>query len=164
MGAVDFDPMVYVESEARPVAELAEVAKVSPTSATSAASANPPPSEIADGLRKLETMRAPRWAGGERWRVFVSDVRWLCDTGMVAAALGQGWSLVDLFGVSGDEQWQCLAAWIGGRRDDHGRACYLLTEIRADRTLPYAVQAAGTSRRWHYPEPAPSDAVLPWSM
>ena len=164
MGAVDFDPMAYVENEACPVAELAKVAKVEATSAASAASATPPLPDIAVGLRKLETMRAPRWAGAERWRVFVADVRWLSDSGMVAAAMGQGWSLVDLFGVSGDEQWQCLAAWIGGRRDDHGRACYLLTEIRGERSLPYAVQAAGTSRRWHYPEPAPSDAMLPWSM
>ena len=116
------------------------------------------------GLKRLEAMRAPRWAGPDRWRVFVSDVRWLCDTGMVAAALGQGWSLVDLFGVSGDEQWQCLAAWIGGRRDEHGRACYLLTEIRGDRTLPYAVHVQGGGHSWHYCDTAPADARLAWSI
>lgn len=122
------------------------------------------PRVVVMGLRRLEAMRAPRWAGPDRWRVFVSDVRWLCDTGMVAAALGQGWSLVDLFGVSADEQWQCLAAWIGGRRDEYGRACYLLTEIRGDRTLPYAVHVRDGAHCWHYCDTAPADARLAWSI
>jgi hypothetical protein len=96
--------------------------------------------------------------------VFVGDVRWLCDSGMVTTALSQGWSLVDLFGVSSDEQWQCLAAWIAGRRDEYGRACCLLTEIRGDRTLPYAVHARGGSHCWHYCGTAPADARLAWSI
>lgn len=122
------------------------------------------PDDVCAGIERLKRMRVPRLLPARLWPGFVADAVWIAEHGIAADAMQQGWSAVDLFGVSRDESWQCLAAWIGGRRDDHGRACYLLTEIRGERTLPYAVQAAGISRRWHYPEPAPSDAVLPWSM
>lgn len=144
---------------------VSAVSADSPPNCTNSTNCNDDtPRVVVMGLKRLEAMRAPRWAGPDRWRVFVGDVRWLCDTGMVAAALGQGWSLVDLFGVSGDEQWQCLAAWIGGRRDEHGRACYLLTEIRGDRTLPYAVHVRDGGHSWHYCDTAPADARLAWSI
>lgn len=122
------------------------------------------PDEVFHGVTRLQRMQPVGHLPRDAWRTYAADALALVESGIAAAALQQGWSAVDLFGVSRDESWQCLAAWIGGRRDDHGRACYLLTEIRGERTLPYAVQAAGASRRWHYPEPAPSDAVLPWSM
>jgi len=132
--------------------------------ALTATGASPALREIGAGVERLRLMPAPRKIPRAAWAAFVDDAQALVFHGIAGEALAKGWAAIDLFGVSADESWQCLAGWIGGRRDDHGRACYLLTEIRGERTLPYAVQAAGTSRRWHYPEPAPSDAVLPWSM
>lgn len=132
--------------------------------ALSATGASPALREIVAGVERLRLMPAPRKIPRATWSAFVDDAQALVFHGIAGEALAKGWAAIDLFGISSDETWQSLAAWIGGRRDDHGRACYLLTEIRGERTLPYAVQAAGTSRRWHYPEPTPSDAVLPWSM
>src|SRR3546814_892790 len=89
-----------------------------------------------------------------------ADAVWLVDYGVAADALSRGWSPLDLFGVSADEEWQSLAAWIGGTRDEFNRACVLLQEIRGGRTLLYAVQALTSQRRWHYLDPAPPDARL----
>lgn len=119
---------------------------------------------ILDGMDRLKTMSSPRGMPSIAWRTYVTDARWLAQHGVAAEALSHGWSSLDLFGVSRDEQWQCLAAWIGGHRDDRARACVLLREVRGDRTLRYATQSTSGKRRWHYPEPAPADAVLPWTM
>lgn len=132
------------------------------TNVTNVTGSLPPP--IADGLRRLRSMRPPRWATGERWRVFVLDALWLAERGLIADALERGWELVDLLGVSGDDDWQSLATWINGRRDEYGQACLLLTEIRGDRSLPYAVHVRDGRHSWHYRQPAPADAVLPWTM
>lgn len=119
---------------------------------------------ILDGVDRLKAMPVPRGMPPTVWRNFVTDARWLAHHGVAAEALSQGWTHLDLFGISRDEQWQCLAAWIGGRRDEHARACILLREVRGDRTLLYATQSISGKRRWHYPDPAPDDAVLPWTM
>lgn len=164
MSAVDFDPMAYVENNGPPSAKVAKVAKDTQTFAGFATFANRLPSETADGLRRLQAMKAPRWATSERWRVFVSDALWLAERGLITDALERGWALVDLLGVSGDDDWQSLATWINGRRDEYGQACLLLTEIRGDRSLPYAVHVRNGRHSWHYRQPAPADAVLPWTM
>jgi hypothetical protein len=163
MGFLDFDAARYLEPEGRPPAKVANVAKDAGGLATLAGLAALP-AELSEGAAKLATMRVPRWTSSDRWRLFVGDVTWLCETGVAADALGQGWTPLDLFGVSTDEQWECLAAWIGGRRDEFNRACILLREMRAERTMLYAVQALTTQRRWHYPQPTPSDARLPWTI
>ena len=170
MGFLDFDAREYLEPEGPDPAKVANPAKVDPqtgaapqTLATLAALAGLPP-EISDGVAKLRTMRAPRWASSDRWRVFVADAVWLMDSGVAVDALGQGWTPLDIFGVSRDEQWQCLAAWIDGNRDEFNRACILLREMRGDQTRLYATQALTGKRRWHYPDTAPDDAVLPWTM
>lgn len=118
---------------------------------------------ILDGVDRLKAMTLPRGMPQTVWRTYVADARWLAHHGVAAEALSQGWSSLDLFGVSRDEDWQCLAAWIGGRRDELNRACILLREMRADRTLLYATQSISGERRWHYADPAPVDAVLPWT-
>lgn len=164
MSAVDFDPMAYVENDTAPPAKLAKVAKDTETFAAFAAFANPLPPEIVDGLGSLQTMRAPRWAGTDRWRVFVSDALWLADSGVAADALGRGWTATDLWGASADDEWQSLAAWINGRRDEHGRACLLLTEIRGERSMPYAVHVSDGRHAWHYLQPAPADARPVWTI
>src|SRR3546814_9494998 len=107
-------------------------------------------------------MRPPLSLPRDLWGVFVADAVWLVDYGVAADALSRGWSPLDLFGVSADEEWQSLAAWIGGTRDEFNRACVLLQEIRGGRTLLYAVQALTSQRRWHYLDPAPPDARLAW--
>lgn len=163
MGFLDFDASRYLETEDAPPAKVAKVAKDGAGLAALATLAALP-SEITDGAAKLPTMRAPRWTSSDRWRLFVGDVAWLCESGVAADAIRQGWTPLDLFGVSRDEQWQSLAAWIGGRRDEYGRACCLLTEIRGDRTLPYAVHARDGSHCWHYCGTAPADARLAWSI
>ena len=117
---------------------------------------------VVSGLRRLRTMRPPRWATPERWQVFVADALWLADFGVAADALVRGWTETDIWGASRDEEWQSLAAWINGRRDEHGRACILLTEIRGDRTLPYAVHVRDGRHSWHYIAPAPGDARPAW--
>lgn len=122
------------------------------------------PHPIVDGLNRLSAVRVPRWTNADRWGVFISDARWLVDYGVALDAIGRGWSPVDLFGISRDESWQSLAGWINGRRDEHGRACILLTEIRGDRSLPYAVHARDGRHCWHYLERAPADARLAWTM
>jgi len=122
------------------------------------------PATIVMGVRRLQAMKPPRSLPARLWPVFVADVVWLVEYGVAADALEQGWTPLDLFGVSADEQWQCLAAWIGGRRDEFNRACILLREMRGDRTILYATQSISNKRRWHYPDPAPSDARLPWTM
>ena len=122
------------------------------------------PDDIASGVQRLQRMQPAGGVPRAVWRTYAADAQWLVESGVATDAIGQGWSPLDLFGISRDEQWQCLAAWIGGRRDEFARACVLLQEIRGERTLLYAVQALTTSRRWHYPEPAPADAVLPWTM
>lgn len=162
MGFLDFDASRYLESGEPPPAKVAKAAKAEAGLATLAALADLP-SSISEGAAKLATMRAPRWTTADRWRLFVGDVSWLCECGVAAEALGQGWSPLDLFGVSRDEQWESLAAWIGGRRDEFNRACILLREMRSDRTLLYATQSISGKRRWHYPDPAPADAKLPWT-
>lgn len=170
MSFLDFDAREYLESGSPTPAKVANPAKVGAATeqrgqslATLAALAGLPP-EISEGLARLRTMRAPRWTKAERWRVFVGDAGWLADAGIAADALNRGWSPLDLWGVSGDDSWQSLAAWIDGRRDEHGRACVLLTEIRGDRQLPYAVHASQGRHSWHYPAPAPASAVLPWTI
>lgn len=124
----------------------------------------PLPAAIVMGVRRLKAMKCPRSLPSRLWPVFVADVVWLVDYGIAADAIDQGWTPLDLFGVSQDEQWQCLAAWIGGRRDEFNRACILLREMRGDQTRLYATQSLTGKRRWHYPDPAPADAVLPWTM
>lgn len=119
---------------------------------------------ILDGVDRLRAMSLPRGMPPTVWRTYVADARWLAHHGVAAEALSQGWTALDLFGISRDEQWQCLAAWVGGRRDEFNRACILLREMRADKTLLYATQSISGKRRWHYPDPAPADAVLPWMM
>jgi len=119
---------------------------------------------ILDGVDRLKAIKLPRGIPPTVWRTYVTDARWIAHHGVAAEALSQGWSMLDLFGVSRDEQWQCLAAWIGGRRDEHARACILLREVRGDRTLLYATQSLSGKRRWHYPDPPPADAALPWMM
>jgi hypothetical protein len=172
MGFLDFDPTQYLDGEVGDAAKVANPAKVdllseppnpAKTLADLAALAVIP-TDINAGIDRLQTLRAPRWCKSERWRLFVSDVVWLRDYGVAADAMRQGWTALDLFGVSGDEEWQSLAAWIEGKRDEFNRACILLREIRGERTLLYAVQALTASRRWHYPDPAPLDAKLPWMM
>lgn len=175
MGFLDFDAREYLKPEGSPPAKVANPAKVEPapstapapvpakTLATLAALADLPP-DIADGVAKLRAMRAPRWTTAERWRVFVGDAAWLIDSGVAADALGQGWTPLDLFGVSADEQWQCLCAWMEGKRDEFNRAVILLREMRGDQTRLYATQALSGRRRWHYPDPAPKDARLAWTI
>ncbi|MGN6690103.1 MAG: hypothetical protein ACTHJU_04075 [Sphingopyxis sp.] len=119
---------------------------------------------ILDGVDRLKVMAMPRGMPPTVWRNFVTDARWLAHHGVAADALCQGWTTLDLFGISRDEQWQCLAAWIGGRRDEFNRACILLREMRGEDTRLYATQSLSGSRRWHYPDPAPADAVLPWTI
>lgn len=119
---------------------------------------------ILDGVDRLKAMTLPRGMPPTVWRTYVADARFLAHHGVAAAALGKGWTALDLFGISTDEQWQCLASWIGGRRDEYGQACLLLTEIRGDRSLPYAVHVRDGRHSWHYRQPAPADAVLPWTM
>ena len=119
---------------------------------------------ILDGVDRLKAMKLPRGMPPMVWSTYVADARWLAHHGVAAEALSQGWTALDLFGISRDEQWQCLAAWVGGRRDEFNRACILLREMRADKTLLYATQSISGKRRWHYPDPAPADAVLPWTM
>lgn len=119
---------------------------------------------ILDGVDRLKAMTLPRGMPPTVWRTYVADARYLAHHGVAAAALGKGWTALDLFGISTDEQWQCLAAWIGGRRDEHGQACLLLTEIRGDRSLPYAVHVRDGRHSWHYRQTPPADAVLPWTM
>src|SRR3546814_3105888 len=109
-------------------------------------------------------MRPPLSLPRDLWGVFVADAVWLVDYGVAADALSRGWSPLDLLGVSADEEWQSLAAWIGGTRDEFNRACVLLQEIRGGRTLLYTVQALTSQRRWHYLDPAPPDARLAWTM
>lgn len=122
------------------------------------------PPALVEGIRKLRSMRPPRSLPRKLWAVFVADAVWLADYGVAADALSQGWTPLDLFGVSADEEWQSLAAWIGGRRDEFNRACILLQEIRGERKLLYAVQSLTAQRRWHYPDPAPPDARLAWKI
>lgn len=122
------------------------------------------PADTATGVQRLQRMQPVGGVPRDTWRAYVADALWLVESGAAADALGQGWTAVDLFGISADGDWQCLAAWINGRRDDHGRACLLLTEIRGDRSLPYAVHVRDGRHSWHYRQPAPADAVLPWTM
>lgn len=167
MGFLDFDAREYLESDRGNPTKVANPAKVDPDPqrnfSTLATLAELPP-DISEGVTKLRTMLAPRWASSDRWRVFVADAVWLLDYGVAAEAIGQGWTPLDLFGVSADEQWQSMCAWIGGRRDEFNRACILLREMRGDQTRLYATQAITGKRRWHYPDPAPDDAVLPWTI
>ena len=122
------------------------------------------PATIVMGVRRLQAMKPPGCLPAQLWPVFVADAVWLVEYGVAADALEQGWTALDLFGISADEQWQCLAAWIGGRRDEFNRACILLREMRGYQTRLYATQALTGKRRWHYPDPGPADAVLPWTM
>lgn len=150
--------------EMREDVAVSSVSADSPTNCANSTNCNAAlPRPIVEGLHRLSAARVPRWTNADRWGVFVSDARWLADYGIALDAIGRGWSPVDLFGISRDESWQSLAAWINGRRDEHGRACILLTEIRCDRSLPYAVHARDGRHCWHYPEPAPADARLPWT-
>lgn len=119
--------------------------------------------DILDGLARLGSMSAPRGIPAAVWRAYVGDALWLAHEGVAAEAMAQGWSAIDLFGISADEQWQCLAAWIGGRRDDRGRACFLLREVTDPRRRLYAVHASRGRHSWHFAETAPPDARLPWS-
>jgi len=146
------------------VSALSADSPLTAQTALSATGASPAILDIVAGVERLRLMPAPRRMPRATWGAFVDDAEALLFHGIAGEALSKGWSAIDLFGISADEQWQSLTAWIAGRRDDCNRPCILLSEIRGDRTLRYAVQAVGTSRRWHYPEPAPADAVLPWSM
>jgi len=122
------------------------------------------PPDIAAGARRL-ALRGPRCGIPlPVWRRFAADALWLVEHGVASDALARGWTAIDLFGASADDQWQSLAAWISGRRGDHGRACILLTEHRGDRSLPYAVLVNNGSHSWHYPDPPPDDARLAWEL
>lgn len=122
------------------------------------------PADILRGVQRLGRMQPVGRVPRDVWRTYAADALWLADSGVAAEAIDQGWTPLDLFGISADEQWQCLAAWIGGRRDEFNRACILLREMRGDQTRLYATQSLTGKRRWHYPDPAPADARLPWTM
>src|SRR3546814_5797804 len=98
------------------------------------------------GVDRLKVMRPPLSLPRDLWGVFVADAVWLVDYGVPADALSRGWSPLVLFGVSADEEWHSLAAWIGGTRDEFNRACLFLQEIRRVRTLLYPVHSLTSSR------------------
>jgi hypothetical protein len=92
------------------------------------------PSDIALGIHKLGTQRAPRITKPDVWGEVVADARRLIDEGWAVLALALGWSAGDLFGVGRKDDWdfEGLAVWLRSRK---------LVMIDADTAI--AVDGAG---------------------
>src|SRR3546814_15186441 len=80
----------------------------------------PLPDDIRTGVDRLKVMCPPLSLPRDLWGVFVADAVWLVDYGVAADALSRGWSPLDLFGVSADEEWQSLEI---GRASCRERVC-----------------------------------------
>ncbi len=77
------------------------------------------PDDLANSLRRLETMPAPRQLErSANWRGVVTDAITLARDRWAAKALTLGWTAGDLFGVGARTDWdfQGLAVWLDGRR------------------------------------------------
>lgn len=77
------------------------------------------PDDLANALRRLETMPPPRkLERAANWRGVVVDAMTLARDRWAAKALALGWTAGDLFGIGPRDDWdfQGLAVWLDGRR------------------------------------------------
>jgi hypothetical protein len=73
--------------------------------------------DLADSLRSLERLPAPRLTRPAVWSEIVRDALSLARDGWAAKALALGWSAHDLFatGPTNSDQFDGLAVWLEGR-------------------------------------------------
>lgn len=76
------------------------------------------PSDIANGIVRLATMRPPRVTSLEAWAEIVSDAERLVQEGWVTKALALGWTRGDIFGVGPHDssEFEGLAVWLRLRK------------------------------------------------
>lgn len=95
---------------------------------------------LAQDLRRLDAMPAPRVVGRGAWRPIVDDALRIAREGwaasVLALALALGWSEADLFGIGplDDVEFAGLAVWLRGRSIvmvDEARAIVAEGERRA---------------------------------
>lgn len=110
---------------------------------------------IAAGVMRIQAMPPPRNADRRAWQGAVGDSVALVNDGWAAAALGLGWSPLDLFGgqvaKSGDPHADGLAVWLQGRR---------VVALTAD----HAVAIDANGGRHFFNRPRSPGAVMLWSL
>lgn len=77
------------------------------------------PGDLAEALRRLETLPPPRkLERAANWRGVVADAMTIARDRWAAKAMALGWTAGDLFGIGPCDDWdfQGLAVWLDGRR------------------------------------------------
>lgn len=77
------------------------------------------PDDLAEALRRLETLPPPRkLERAANWQGVVADAMTIARDRWAAKAMALGWTAGDLFGIGPGNDWdfQGLAVWLDGRR------------------------------------------------